>query len=85
MALYSVRSERQSCERLTYDTTPPVVPRPEDPGGAFDQFTFAKNRTRLLAHEKIGRFFAAVGGGGEVAAPTVGGALQRRRRGPLGG
>ena len=30
------------------------------PGGPFDQSTFAKNRTRLLAHEVTGRFFGAV-------------------------
>ena len=29
-------------------------------GGSFDQSTFAKNRTRLLAHEVTGRFFGAV-------------------------
>ena len=29
-------------------------------GGSFDQWTFAKNRIRLLAHEVTGRFFGAV-------------------------
>ena len=61
-AFYSIRSERQLCERLHYDLlfkwflglniTDPV----------FDHSTFSKNRDRLLEHEVAARFFAAVKG-----------------------
>ena len=60
IALYSVRSERQFCERLTYDMLFRWFLDLNIPGGSFDQSTFAKNRTRLLAHEVTGRFFGAV-------------------------
>ncbi len=60
IALYSVRSERQFCERLTYDMLFRWSLDLNIRGGSFDQSTFAKNRTRLLAHEVTGRFFGAV-------------------------
>ena len=60
IALYSVRSERQFCERLTYDMRFRWFLDLNIRGGSFDQSTFAKNRTRLLAHEVTGRFFGAV-------------------------
>ena len=60
IALYSVRSERQFCERLSYDMLFRWFLDLNIPGGSFDQSTFAKNRTRLLAHEVTGRFFGAV-------------------------
>ena len=60
IALYSVRSERQFCERLTYDMLFRWFLDLNIRGGSFDQSTFAKNRTRLLAHEVTGRFFVAV-------------------------
>ncbi len=60
IALYSVRSERQFCERLTYDMLFRWFLDLNIWGGSFDQSTFAKNRTRLLAHEVTGRFFGAV-------------------------
>ena len=60
IALYSVRSERQFCERLTYDMLFRWFLDLNIRGGPFDQSTFAKNRTRLLAHEVAGRFFGAV-------------------------
>ena len=60
VALYSVRSERQFCERLTYDMLFRWFLDLNNRGGSFDQSTFAKNRTRLLAHEVTGRFFGAV-------------------------
>ncbi len=59
-SFYSIRSERQLCERLQYDLlfkwflglniTDPV----------FDHSTFSKNRDRLLAHEVAAQFFTAV-------------------------
>ena len=60
IALYSVRSERQFCERLTYDMLFRWSLDLNIRGGSFDLSTFAKNRTRLLAHEVTGRFFGAV-------------------------
>lgn len=59
-SFYTIRSERQLCERLQYDMlfkwflglniTDPV----------FDHSTFSKNRDRLLRHEVAALFFAAV-------------------------
>lgn len=60
MALYSIRSERQFCERLQYDLLFKwfLDLNVEDP--AFDHSTFAKNRDRLLEHDVARRFFEAV-------------------------
>ncbi len=60
IVLYSVRSERQFCEWLAYDMLFRWLLDLNIRGGSFDQSTFAKNRTRLLAHEVTGRFFGAV-------------------------
>ena len=59
-SFYTIRSERQLCERLHYDLlfkwflglniTDPV----------FDHSTFSKNRDRLLRHEVAALFFTAV-------------------------
>lgn len=60
MAFYSIRSERQFCERLQYDLLFKwfLDLNVEDP--AFDQSTFAKNRRRLLDAEVSRKFFEAV-------------------------
>ena len=60
MTLYSVRSERQFCERLEYDLLFKWFCdlNLEDP--AFDASTFSKNRGRLLEHDVAGKFMAAV-------------------------
>ena len=60
MTLYSVRSERQLCERLEYDLLFKwfLDLNLEDP--AFDPSTFSKNRKRLLEHDVAGRFMQAV-------------------------
>ena len=60
MAFYSIRSERQFCERLHYDLLFKwfLDLNVEDP--AFDQSSFAKNRERLLEHEVSRQFFEAV-------------------------
>jgi transposase len=60
MALYSIRSERQFCERLRYDLLFKFFLdlNVEDEG--FDHSTFSRNRERLLSHEIADRFFAAV-------------------------
>ena len=60
MAFYSIRSERQFCERLHYDLLFKwfLDLNVEDP--AFDQSSFAKNRERLLEHDVSRQFFEAV-------------------------
>jgi len=60
IALYSIRSERQFCERLEYDLLFKwfLDLNIDDP--AFDQSTFSKNKERLLEHDVARRFFLAV-------------------------
>jgi len=60
IAFYSIRSERQFCERLQYDLLFKwfLDMNIEEP--AFDATSFTKNRDRLLEHEVAHRFFAAV-------------------------
>jgi transposase len=60
IALYSVRSERQFCDRLAYDMLFRWFLDLNVRGGSFDQSTFAKNRARLLEHEVTGQFFQAL-------------------------
>lgn len=62
IALYSIRSERQFCERLEYDLLFKwfLDLNIEDP--AFDASTFSKNKERLLEHDVARRFFVAVRG-----------------------
>jgi transposase len=60
IALYSLRSERQFCERLRYDLLFKwfLDLNIADPG--FDASSFSKNRERLLAHAVARAFFAEV-------------------------
>jgi transposase len=51
MAFYSIRSERQFCERLQYDLLFKWFLGLNITDPAFDHSTFAKNRKRLLDHE----------------------------------
>jgi transposase len=60
MAFYSIRSERQFCERLQYDLLFKWFLDLNVEDRAFDQSSFAKNRERLLQHEVSRRFFEAV-------------------------
>jgi transposase len=60
IALYSVRSERQFCERLQYDLLFKWFLDLNIMDEAFDASSFAKNKTRLLEHEVAHEFFAAV-------------------------
>jgi transposase len=60
IALYSVRSERQFCERLQYDMLFKWFLGMNIGDAAFDATTFSKNRGRLLDHEVAHRFFEAV-------------------------
>jgi transposase len=60
IALYSMRSERQFCERLRYDLLFKwfLDLNISDPG--FDASSFSKNRERLLEHDVARHFFSAV-------------------------
>src|SRR5579884_3098406 len=60
IALYSVRSERQFCERLPYDLLFKWFLDLNITDPAFDASTFSKNRARLLAHDGAAACFAAV-------------------------
>lgn len=62
MALYSVRSDRQFCERLRYDLLFQwfLDINPDEPEAIFDASTFSKNQTRLLGHATTEVFFAQV-------------------------
>lgn len=60
IALYSVRSERQFCERLQYDLLFKWFLDLNISDPAFNPTTFSKNRERLLEHEVSRRFFDAV-------------------------
>jgi transposase len=60
IALYSVRSERQFCERLQYDLLFKWFLDLNIADPAFDPSTFSKNRERLLEHDAVRQFFVAV-------------------------
>lgn len=63
MALYSVRSERQLCERLPYDTLFQWfmdINMEEAAQLAFDASVFAKNQDRFLAGKVAEEFFTQV-------------------------
>ena len=60
MAFYTIRSERQFCERLQYDLLFKWFLDLNIMDPAFDPSTFSKNKTRLLDHEVSGQFFQEV-------------------------
>ena len=60
IALYSVRSERQFCERLQYDLLFKWFLDLNITDPAFDASTFSKNRARLMEHDVAAAFFDAV-------------------------
>jgi transposase len=60
IALYSIRSERQFCERLQYDLLFKWFLDLNIADRAFDASTFSKNRQRLLDHKVSAAFFDAV-------------------------
>lgn len=60
IALYSIRSERQFCERLHYDLLFKWFLDLNIGDPAFDHSTFSKNRQRLLEHKVASEFFAQV-------------------------
>jgi transposase len=60
MALYTIRSERQFCERLQYDLLFRWFLDLNPDEVAFDHSTFSQNQTRLLQHKVADLFFAEV-------------------------
>ena len=60
IALYSIRSERQFCERLQYDLLFKWFLDLNIMDPAFDASSFSKNRDRLLEHQVAHQFFGAV-------------------------
>jgi transposase len=60
MTLYSVRSERQLCERIDTDLLFRWFLDLQPSEEAFDATTFTHNRQRLDDHDLTGTFFAAV-------------------------
>ena len=56
MALYSIRCERQFCERLRYDLLFKWFLDLKVEDEPFDHSSFAKNRQRLLDHRVSRRF-----------------------------
>ena len=60
IALYTIRSERQFCERLEYDLLFKWFLDQNIADPAFDASTFSKNRQRLLEHDVARQFFKAV-------------------------
>ena len=60
IALYSVRSERQFCERLKYDLLFKWFLDMNIIDPSFDASTFSKNKERLLEHEVAREFLSVV-------------------------
>ncbi len=60
IALYSIRSERQFCERLQYDLLFKWFLDLNITDPAFDASTFSKNKERLLEHEAARGFLGKV-------------------------
>lgn len=60
MALYSIRSERQFCERLQYDLLFRWFLDLNPDEATFDHSTFSQNQKRLLQHKVADLFFAEV-------------------------
>jgi transposase len=60
IALYSIRSERQFCERLQYDLLFKWFLEMNIEDRAFDASSFSKNKERLLEHDVSRRFFDEV-------------------------
>jgi transposase len=60
MALYSIRSDRQFCERLKYDLLFQWFLDLNADEPSFDASTFSKNQERLLEHHASDMFFGAV-------------------------
>jgi transposase len=62
MALYTIRSERQFCERLQYDLLFKWFLDLNIADAAFEHSSFTKNRQRLLKQQVAEQFFAEIVG-----------------------
>lgn len=60
MALYTIRSERQFCERLQYDLLFRWFLDLNPDEAVFDHSTFSQNQVRLLQHKVADMFFAEI-------------------------
>jgi transposase len=60
MALYTIRSERQFCERLQYDLLFRWFLDLNPDESVFDHSTFSQNQSRLLKHQVADLFFSEV-------------------------
>jgi len=60
LALYSVRSERQLCERMRYDLLFRWFCELDIDDEIFDASTFSKNRQRLIVADVTSKFFAEI-------------------------
>ena len=72
MAMYSLRSERQFCERLRYDMLFRWFLDLGIDDDCFVPTTFSKNRERLLGQEVADKFLAATVERGPAAGLCVG-------------
>ena len=72
IALYSIRSERQFCERLRYDLLFKWFLDLNIMEPAFDASSFSKNRDRLLEHEVSRHLFNQVLLRGQAPQVVVG-------------
>jgi hypothetical protein len=79
IALYSIRSERQFCERLQYDLLFKWFLDLNIMDPAFDASSFSKNKERLLEHQVAREFLTAVVAEAPPPESAVGRPLQRRR------
>ena len=79
IALYSIRSERQFCERLRYDLLFKWFLDLNVSDEPFDASSFSKNRDRLLEHDVSRAFFAEVVGRGAAAPAALRRPLHRGR------
>ena len=79
MALYSVRSERQFCERLEYDLLFKWFLDLNIMDHSFDHSVFAKKPKSIAGSGSISRVSAGHRGAGKAAGSAVGGAFQRGR------
>ena len=60
MAFFSVRSERQFCERLRFDMLFKWFLDLNILDSAFDHSVFSKNKERLMEHDATREFFGAI-------------------------
>ena len=79
MALYSVRSERQCCERLEYDLLFKWFSGPEHHGPQFRPLGVRQEPATAVGRRRGPGVSAADNGAGSGATIAVGGSFQRRR------